>query len=119
MEDFVVRRRATYRQKVPKPVWRAIPDEAAEQLFEVLPCHRDRAGELEQLLDPDAGVAKGLGAFVKLVAPPYPLTEPAASHLSSQFGWVPSVSHGAGIAVTSTDVVRDKSGTDSRGPEKR
>jgi site-specific recombinase XerD len=43
MEDFVVRRRATYRQKAPKPVWRAIPDEAAEQLFKVLRCHRDRA----------------------------------------------------------------------------
>jgi site-specific recombinase XerD len=43
MEDFVVRRRATYRQKAPKPVWRAIPDDAAEQLFTVLRCHRDRA----------------------------------------------------------------------------
>jgi hypothetical protein len=29
MDDFVVHRRATYRQKVPKPVWRVIPDEAA------------------------------------------------------------------------------------------
>ena len=43
MEDFVVRRRATYRQKPPKPAWRAIPDDAAEQLFSVLRCHRDRA----------------------------------------------------------------------------
>jgi hypothetical protein len=43
MEDFVVRRRATYRQKTPKPTWRAIPDDAAEQLFSVLRCHRDRA----------------------------------------------------------------------------
>jgi integrase len=43
MDDFVVRRRATYRQKPPKPVWRAIPDDAAEQLFKVLRCHRDRA----------------------------------------------------------------------------
>jgi site-specific recombinase XerD len=43
MEDFVVRRRATYRQKAPKPVWRAIPDDAAEQLFTVLRCNRDRA----------------------------------------------------------------------------
>jgi hypothetical protein len=43
MEDFAVRRRATYRQKTPKPTWRAIPDDAAEQLFSVLRCHRDRA----------------------------------------------------------------------------
>jgi len=43
MEDFVVHRRATYRQKQPKPTWRAIPDQAAEQLFGVLRCHRDRA----------------------------------------------------------------------------
>jgi site-specific recombinase XerD len=43
MEDFVVRRRATYRQKTPKPTWRAIPDDAAEQLFSALRCHRDRA----------------------------------------------------------------------------
>jgi site-specific recombinase XerD len=43
MEDFVVRRRASYRQRPAKPVWRALPDDAAEQLFAVLRCHRDRA----------------------------------------------------------------------------
>ena len=43
MEDFVLHRRATYRQKTPKPTWRAIPDDAAEQLFGALRCHRDRA----------------------------------------------------------------------------
>jgi site-specific recombinase XerD len=43
MEDFVLRRRATYRQKVPKPVWRAIPDDAADALFEALRSNRDRA----------------------------------------------------------------------------
>jgi integrase len=43
MEDFVLHRRATYRQKTPRPTWRAIPDDAAEQLFAALRCHRDRA----------------------------------------------------------------------------
>lgn len=43
MEDFVLRRRATYRQRVPKPVWRAIPDDAADSLFGVLRSNRDRA----------------------------------------------------------------------------
>jgi site-specific recombinase XerD len=43
MEDFVLHRRANYRQKTPRPVWRAIPDDAAEQLFGALRCHRDRA----------------------------------------------------------------------------
>jgi site-specific recombinase XerC len=43
MEDFVQHRRATYRQKTPRPVWRAIPDDAANQLFAALRCHRDRA----------------------------------------------------------------------------
>jgi site-specific recombinase XerD len=43
MEDFVVHRRATYRQKVPRPVWRAIPDDAADALFGALRSHRDRA----------------------------------------------------------------------------
>jgi site-specific recombinase XerD len=43
MESFVLHRRATYRQKVPRPIWRAIPDDAADQLFSVLRCHRDRA----------------------------------------------------------------------------
>jgi site-specific recombinase XerD len=43
MEDFVQHRRATYRQKTPRPTWRAIPDDAAEQLFAALRCHRDRA----------------------------------------------------------------------------
>ena len=43
MEDFRWHRRATYRQKPPKPAWRAISDHAAEQMFTVLRCHRDRA----------------------------------------------------------------------------
>jgi hypothetical protein len=43
MDNFVVHRRATYRQKVPRPAWRAIPDDAADALFSVLRSHRDRA----------------------------------------------------------------------------
>lgn len=43
MDNFVVRHRATYRQKVPRPVWRAIPDDAADALFGALRSHRDRA----------------------------------------------------------------------------
>jgi len=43
MDDFVVHRRATYRQKVPRPAWRAIPDDAADVLFSVLRSNRDRA----------------------------------------------------------------------------
>jgi site-specific recombinase XerD len=43
MDDFVVRRRATYRQKTLRPSWRAIPDDVAEQLFAVLRSPRDRA----------------------------------------------------------------------------
>lgn len=43
METFVVHRRATYRQKVPRPSWRAIPDDAADALFGALRSHRDRA----------------------------------------------------------------------------
>lgn len=43
MEDFVVRRRATYRQRVPRPAWRGLPDAAADALFDVLQSHRDRA----------------------------------------------------------------------------
>lgn len=43
MEDFVVHRRATYRQRVPRPAWRAIPDAAADALFAELRSHRDRA----------------------------------------------------------------------------
>ncbi|WP_432945760.1 tyrosine-type recombinase/integrase [Kribbella sp. CA-253562] len=43
MENFVVHRRATYRQKVPRPSWRAIPDDAADALFGALRSHRDRA----------------------------------------------------------------------------
>jgi len=43
MEDFVLHRRATYRQKAPKPNWRAIPDDAADRLFGALTCNRDRA----------------------------------------------------------------------------
>ncbi len=43
MDNFVVHRRATYRQKTPRPVWRAIPDDAADALFGALRSHRDRA----------------------------------------------------------------------------
>lgn len=43
MEDFVIHRRATYRQKTPRPTWRAIPDDAADALFGALRSHRDRA----------------------------------------------------------------------------
>jgi site-specific recombinase XerD len=43
MEDFVLHRRATYRQKAPQAVWRAIPDDAADKLFAELRCNRDRA----------------------------------------------------------------------------
>lgn len=43
MQDFVIHRRANYRQKTPRPVWRAIPDEAAAALFDALRSNRDRA----------------------------------------------------------------------------
>lgn len=43
MEDFAIFRRANYRQKSPRPVWRAIPDDAAAALFNALRSHRDRA----------------------------------------------------------------------------
>jgi site-specific recombinase XerD len=43
MEEFVIHRRATYRQKVPRTLPRSIPDSAATALFNVLNSHRDRA----------------------------------------------------------------------------
>jgi integrase len=43
MEDFVLHRRATYRQKTPQATWKAMPDDAADALFEQLQCNRDRA----------------------------------------------------------------------------
>jgi site-specific recombinase XerD len=43
MQDFVIHKRANYRQKTPRPVWRGIPDEAATTLFAALRSHRDRA----------------------------------------------------------------------------
>jgi hypothetical protein len=43
MEDFVVHRRANYRQRTPRPSWRAIPDDAATMLFDALRSNRDRA----------------------------------------------------------------------------
>lgn len=43
MEDFALSRRGPYRQKVPRPAWRAIPDDAAERLFGALRSNRDRA----------------------------------------------------------------------------
>ncbi len=33
MQDFVIHRRANYRQKTPRPVWRAIPDEALPRIL--------------------------------------------------------------------------------------
>lgn len=43
MYDFSPRRRAVYRQKEPKPVWRAIPDEKVDKIFDDLRSNRDRA----------------------------------------------------------------------------
>jgi integrase len=43
MEDFTIFRRANYRQKTLRPVWRAIPDDAAAELFNALRSHRERA----------------------------------------------------------------------------
>ena len=43
MQDFVIHRRANYPEKTPRPVWRAIPDEAATALFDALRSNRDRA----------------------------------------------------------------------------
>jgi len=42
-EDFARHRRARYRQKVPVESWRGMTDMAADQLFSVLRCNRDRA----------------------------------------------------------------------------
>ena len=36
-------RRASYRQKVPRPAWRGLPDDPVERLFDSLGSHRDRA----------------------------------------------------------------------------
>lgn len=41
--EFTLSRRASYRQREPRPVWRAIPDQLADELFEVLRSNRDRA----------------------------------------------------------------------------
>lgn len=43
MEGFAPRRRAVYRQKEPKPAWRAIPDDAVDRIFDALTSNRDRA----------------------------------------------------------------------------
>ncbi len=43
MQGYVVHRRANYRQKTPRPAWRAIPDDAATALFGTLRSNRDRA----------------------------------------------------------------------------
>lgn len=40
MENFAVHKRANYRQKTPRPTWRAIPDEAASALFDALRSNR-------------------------------------------------------------------------------
>lgn len=42
-QKFTLSRRASYRQRDPRPVWRAIPDQRADELFEVLRSNRDRA----------------------------------------------------------------------------
>ncbi len=42
MQDSAIHRRANYRQKTPRPLWRGILDEAATTLFEALRSHRDR-----------------------------------------------------------------------------
>jgi integrase/recombinase XerC len=43
MEQFRPSRRGTYRQRVPKPAWRGIPDAAMASIFNGLTNHRDRA----------------------------------------------------------------------------
>lgn len=43
MEQFRRPRRGTYRQRVPKPAWRGIPDDAVASIFDSLSNHRDRA----------------------------------------------------------------------------
>lgn len=43
MEQFRPPRRGTYRQRVPKPAWRGIPDDAVASIFNSLGNHRDRA----------------------------------------------------------------------------
>lgn len=43
MSDYRRHPRAVYRQRVPRPGWRGIPDEYADQIFDALTCHRDRA----------------------------------------------------------------------------
>lgn len=43
MEQFRPPRRGTYRQRVPKPAWRGIPDRAVASIFDSLNNHRDRA----------------------------------------------------------------------------
>lgn len=56
MQDFVVHRRANYRQRTPRPALRAIPDDAATMSFDALRSSRDRD---RQLLLVQRG--KGLG----------------------------------------------------------
>lgn len=43
MEPFRPARRGTYRQRVPRPAWRGIPEDAVAAIFEGLKHHRDRA----------------------------------------------------------------------------
>jgi hypothetical protein len=43
METFQRSRRGTYRQRVPRPVWRGIPEDAVAAIFNGLRHHRDRA----------------------------------------------------------------------------
>ncbi|WP_217697955.1 tyrosine-type recombinase/integrase [Sinomonas mesophila] len=43
MEPFARSRRGSYRQRVPQPAWRGIPDDAVAAIFDALEHHRDRA----------------------------------------------------------------------------
>ncbi|WP_307106347.1 tyrosine-type recombinase/integrase [Arthrobacter globiformis] len=43
MEAFRPARRGSYRQRVPRPVWRGMPDDAVVRIFDGLTNHRDRA----------------------------------------------------------------------------
>lgn len=43
LEPFARHRRGSYRQKVPRPEWRGIPDCALSEIFDGLRHHRDRA----------------------------------------------------------------------------
>jgi site-specific recombinase XerC len=105
MEEFVWHRRATYRQKPPKPVWRAIPDDAADQLFAALRCHRDRAlisfwlssgaraAELLGLRHGDLDVGAARSRWSARVAGPGRPSRQAWTHLPGWHSTSPSSGH--------------------------